>query len=217
MRLFLLLAFAGGFAMTANSEVKSVNDLVGTYTADILDDYFRAYTTNPVFSAGEEADEVIISNLFPEPLGETSFSAFLDVEKQVLVIPNKQDLDPEGNYQLWITEWANLEFSYPESYEIEILENGDIDFKNYYTSLSIWSRQETEEVGRDQFIVAYYDTVCYPDEVGGDIPSAVDNLNADDNLPVYYYDLRGCRLTDPSKGSIVIRKEGDKITKQIMK
>ena len=207
----------GSCFFNVSANVLSVDQLLGQYEAVVFDDYFREIKTTPVFSAGEEENEIIISNLFPtETLGETNFSVFLDVEKQVLVLPNFQNLNIAGSYQLWVTEWEGMDFSYPDSYECEIEENGDIAMQDYWTSYSIWSKEDTEVVGRDQFIVAYWDTVCKPTGGSGEDSGINGNLQ-EENSPVYYFDLSGRKLTTPAKGRIIIKKQGTDTSKIISK
>lgn len=47
--------------------------------------------------------------------------------------------------------------------------------------------------------------------------AGVDNIMEDSMLPVEYYDLMGRKINNPTKGSIVIEKRGDKASKKIFR
>lgn len=44
-------------------------------------------------------------------------------------------------------------------------------------------------------------------------PTAIEDINADENAPVEYYNLQGMRINEPAAGQVVIRRQGSKVSK----
>ena len=141
MKKFLSLAAVAaiGFTgFTTRAEITKVSQLVGTYETDQFDSNFNfeTFQTNPVVTKGTEPNELIFTNIFAESMdgysaaiGENSFKGYLDVENQVIVIPNKQDLNE--NFSLWISLWKwepSLTITYPENVVCVIEEDGTLAF-----------------------------------------------------------------------------------------
>ena len=53
-----------------------------------------------------------------------------------------------------------------------------------------------------------------------DDQSGIDSIvtdSADENAPVEYYNLQGIRLSEPVAGQIVIRRQGSKVSKIVVR
>lgn len=50
-------------------------------------------------------------------------------------------------------------------------------------------------------------------------PSGVENIEAvvDENAPVEYFNLQGVRVANPAEGGIYIRRQGNKVSKILVK
>lgn len=257
MKKFLSLAAVAaiGFAgFTTRAEITKVSQLVGTYECyyetDQFDSNFNflSYDTNPVVTKGTEPNELIFTNVFAEamegysssPIGTNSFKGYLDVENQVIVIPNKQNLNED--YSLWISLWEwepTLTITYPESFICVIEEDGTLAFSlktadGQEPAYGITDIKATEE--KDDGFPALepncYDIKCKPVDVGngdddgdddngdddngegGGDNSAVNSIDSE-NQPAVYFDIYGRKVSNPEKGSIVIRVQGGKAVKSI--
>ena len=64
-------------------------------------------------------------------------------------------------------------------------------------------------------------TITLPEDLSTDglFQSSVNNISVDENAnaPVYFYNLQGVRVNNPAAGSIVIRTQGNKATKVLVK
>ena len=49
------------------------------------------------------------------------------------------------------------------------------------------------------------------------IETGVEGINADANAPVKYYDLQGREIANPEKGMMVIKQQGNNVTKQVIR
>ena len=47
------------------------------------------------------------------------------------------------------------------------------------------------------------------------VTDAIEEVTDESDFPVEYYDLQGRRVANPSKGSLVIRRQGAKVSKMI--
>ena len=48
--------------------------------------------------------------------------------------------------------------------------------------------------------------------------SAIENvIDNDDNAPVEYYNLQGVRINEPAAGQVVIRRQGSKVSKVVVR
>lgn len=47
--------------------------------------------------------------------------------------------------------------------------------------------------------------------------SGIENVVAEENAPVEYYNLQGVRVADPQPGTLVIRRQGSKVSKMIVR
>lgn len=244
MKKFLSLAAVAAIGLTGfttRAEITKVSQLVGTYKCTYETDQFdsnynfETFETNPVVTKGTEENELIFTNIFAETMegytsaiGENSFKGYLDVENQVIVIPNMQNLNE--NYSLWISLWQwapQVVITYPESFTCVIEEDGTLSFSLYtadgqepaYGINDIKAMEEKND-GYPALEPNCYNIKCIPVEVGngGDDDngnqSAVNSIDSE-NQPVIYYDIYGRKLTSPAKGSIVIRVQGDKAVKSI--
>ncbi|MDE5693617.1 MAG: hypothetical protein K2I09_06840, partial [Duncaniella sp.] len=53
---------------------------------------------------------------------------------------------------------------------------------------------------------------------GGDGPTAIEDvLDNDSNAPVEYYNLQGVRISEPAAGQVVIRRQGSKVSKVVVR
>lgn len=53
--------------------------------------------------------------------------------------------------------------------------------------------------------------------IGENDPSGLDEVIADENAPVEYFNLQGLRVSDPQPGQMVIRRQGSKVSKIIVR
>lgn len=53
--------------------------------------------------------------------------------------------------------------------------------------------------------------------LGENDPSGLDEVIADENAPVEYFNLQGLRVSDPQPGQMVIRRQGSKVSKIIVR
>lgn len=61
--------------------------------------------------------------------------------------------------------------------------------------------------------------------IGGVIPKIKDSgssaiedvIDNDDNAPVEYYNLQGVRINEPAAGQVVIRRQGSKVSKVVVR
>lgn len=49
----------------------------------------------------------------------------------------------------------------------------------------------------------------------GEAPSAVKGIQSDENAPISYYNLQGVKISNPTKGQLIIKRQGTKTTKVI--
>ena len=245
MKKFLSLAAVAAIGLTGfttRAEITKVSQLVGTYECNYETDQFdsnynfETFKTSPVITKGTEANELIITNLFAESMegyssaiGANSFKGYLDVENQVIVIPNKQNLNE--NFSLWISLWKwepSLTITYPENVVCVIEEDGTLAFslntadgeEPAYGINDIKAMEEKND-GYPALEPNCYDIKCKPVDVGnGDDDddnggnSAVGSIDSE-NQPAKYYDIYGRQISNPAKGSIVIRVQGGKAVKSI--
>lgn len=70
--------------------------------------------------------------------------------------------------------------------------------------------------GEDVYVVKY-DLMASKVYVEIDEENSVGNINTDSNEPAVYYNLQGIRVANPKAGELFIVKQGDSVTKQLIK
>ena len=79
-----------------------------------------------------------------------------------------------------------------------------------------WQNSDWSKVGQPggasvEFTVPYI-------KKGGDGPTAIEDvLDNDSNAPVEYYNLQGVRINEPAAGQVVIRRQGSKVSKVVVR
>ena len=99
-----------------------------------------------------------------------------------------------------------------------------------YLPMSIFTKNTRTVHIEDAFFAnqymdnVYYNQVWYDEDMSGYIilpdnyDSAVETIEADEtDRPVEYFNLQGVKLNNPEKGSLVIKRQGNKVSKMIVR
>ena len=165
-------------------------------------------TTNPtptILADDDDKYEVEIVNLYP------FYSSIIDIKGEVtpagsIKINNLQNWENRsGAYQLIVFD---ENFLMPDYVLASPDEDGNLLFPANYT------------IG-----MGYYDTIQYNfQELTGYIDlqflkdeAGVEGIEMDNNAPVKYFDLNGRSVNNPAPGQLLIKKQGNKASKVLVK
>ncbi|MBD5334114.1 MAG: hypothetical protein HDR96_01760 [Bacteroides sp.] len=104
---------------------------------------------------------------------------------------------------------------------IQIIENAEHE-KFYEVTIMIggayskWDAEKSEWVASGENYIRFIYAVPFPAGEGGE--SAIEAIEAaDENAPVEYYNIQGMRVNEPAAGQLVIRRQGSKVSKVIIR
>lgn len=122
-------------------------------------------------------------------------------------------------------ENAKLMFTSSFSVDLRVYEYAKRPFEltlfvagDYYTwnaTDNTWSEKNPNQWGSSGYINLEYNG--YFDESGESGIEDIVTDNVDENAPVEYYNLQGIRLSEPAAGQIVIRRQGSKVSKILVR
>lgn len=115
---------------------------------------------------------------------------------------------PGYNSQL-VVETKPINGQNQKVYNLNIMIGGD--FYKWDTATSAWGEKEKYP----EYFKLVKDIPFASDDQSG-IDSIVTD-SADENAPVEYYNLQGIRLSEPAAGQIVIRRQGSKVSKIVVR
>lgn len=193
---------------------------VGDYTADFewdcVDGNYQPVNPptqqliTPSIKLGQGENEILITNLYPY-IG--------DYEIKATVLPSG-DIKVPG-YQYW-----NVGFV---EYDLYLLgEDGVLDYmvgsvddkgvikfpENTEIAMGKWQGLNANNMNFQGWN-GYYEISLIPSSE--DDNNAVESLFDDENAPVKYYNIQGVEIKNPEKGQLVIKKQGKKTTKILVR
>lgn len=139
---------------------------------------------------------------FAEKIPAPFTAPFMDGDAEVVTLKNPL-IGVNASNGGWANNYANLSDD-GNTYDVNIAvycEQRD-PIKN--PTLAKWGRFNYNL----KFSIAAYDVVVGIESVISD---------ADANAPVEYYNLQGMRIAEPAQGQVVIRRQGNNVTKVIVK
>ncbi|WP_290463881.1 hypothetical protein, partial [Duncaniella muris] len=115
---------------------------------------------------------------------------------------------PGFNSQL-VVDTKSINGTNQKVYNLTLMIGGD--FYKWDAATSAWGEKEKYP----EFFKLEKDIPFVSDDQSG-IDSIVTD-SADENAPVEYYNLQGIRLSEPAAGQIVIRRQGSKVSKIVVR
>lgn len=98
-------------------------------------------------------------------------------------------------------------------YEVTLFVTGDYYLWN--TDTNSWGDKNPNQYGSKGYV-----NLEYTGSLNGGDESGIEDIvtdNVDENAPVEYYNLQGIRLSEPAAGQIVIRRQGSKVSKILVR
>ena len=211
-----------------NSTVK-VEDYIGDYTGSFSawDNYDADWNysdvepdnydgLNPTFSKGTDKYELLINNLFPF-LGNFSIRANVLPNGNLIVYANQEMY--MTNEDIWILQFYDYtpydnngveeEYGYSD-FAVIYLEEGKLYFSEALTVMAYSFANDGNEFPFNG-AWGYFGLSLDPQfEIGG-----VEEISHDINAPIKYYNLQGLEVKEPQKGQLVIKKQGNQVSKLI--
>ena len=181
-------------------------ELAGTYKANmtVLSGYLEKPESGFNVQIETSGSTVYLNGLFPAVTDDELVGTYNEEAKTITINGDYYVGDYNGQ-DVWSYFYGS---DYEESITLTITEKGVIEFPaNLLVCAVIY-----DDVTVSGWVYGYKNVELVPQSGAG-----VKELSSSDNETVEYYTLQGLRINEPVKGSIVIRKQGNKTTKILVR
>lgn len=181
-------------------------DLNGTYVANmtVLSGYLEKPEAGFNVSVETSGKTVYFNGLFPA-ITDNELIGSYDEDSMTITIKGDYYIGDYKGEDVWSYFWST---DYEEDITLTVMENGVIHFPSN-TGVYAVIYDDYSVTG---WVYGYKNVELVPQSEAG-----VEELISTENNEVIYYTLQGVIVKEPIKGSIVIRKQGNKVIKMIVR